>query len=179
MNETGVTGAAALLALLDGRSDFASVADKDWTAAAGLIVKRLLVSAGQTKESLTSLRTAVGEDLFEAQLKSLTHHQAKQLARRLDKAVPDLEVSTAGAAVAHVRTLLAAPADEADTVDPATEETESEPETTETAPESEQAEADTETKPDTPSAEPSSDETSPDDPPPANAYFGRKSFRTG
>lgn len=155
------SGFEAVQALVNASGEFKGVADKDWAAAAGLIVKKLLISAGQTTDSLNTLRDTAGEDIFEAQLKSLTAYQARLLAKRLDKTVPDLEVSTAGAAIAHVRTLLApAVAEPAD--DPVTEE----PETTEDV----KAEAETETVTDDP---PPSPPTAP------NPYFGRKSFRTG
>ncbi|MFN4024700.1 MAG: hypothetical protein ACK4MQ_07700 [Hyphomonas sp.] len=103
-----MSSAGALQALLDARSGFANVPEKDWAAAAGLIVKKLLISAGQTVETVSAIKAAVGDEIFETQLKSLTHHQARQLARRLDKTVPDIEVSTAGAAIAWVRALLTA-----------------------------------------------------------------------
>jgi hypothetical protein len=152
------SGYEALGALLAAQSAFPAVADKDWAAAAGLIVKKLLVSAGQTTESLQALRAAAGEEIFDSQLKTLSHHHAKLLAKRLDKSVPDLEVSTARAAIAHIRALLAGAATPA----PATEETAVTPETvTEAAPES------------------PSDETPPSPPSAPNPYFGRKSFRTG
>jgi hypothetical protein len=159
----GSPGLKAIEALLAVRGDFSAIADKDWAAAAGLIVKKLLVSAGQTHTSLTALQAAVGEDIFDGQLKTLSHHQAKQLARRLDKAAPDLEVSTARAAIAHIRTLLA-PA-------PAAEEQAPEPD----------AEAETKSDPSTDEAvnTPSDDETPPSPPSGPNPYFGRKSFRAG
>ncbi|MEQ9507058.1 MAG: hypothetical protein RLO80_12405 [Hyphomonas sp.] len=154
------SGFEAVQALVNASGDFKGVADKDWAAAAGLIVKKLLISAGQTTDSLNALRATAGEDIFEAQLKSLTPYQAKLLAKRLDKSVPDLEVSTAGAAIAHVRTLLTPAAD------PPTEEPETE---IEAAPET-TTDAETETVTDDP----------PPSPPSApNPYFGRKSFRTG
>jgi hypothetical protein len=103
-----VPGADALRALLGLQDQLDAVTDKEWAAAAGMIVKKLLLSAGQTPDSLAVIKASVGEEIFSAQLKSLTHHQARQLARRLDKRVPDFEVSTASAAIAHVRTLLAA-----------------------------------------------------------------------
>lgn len=106
--DRGVPGADALRALLGLQDQLDAVTDKEWAAAAGMIVKKLLLSAGQTPESLAVIKASVGEEIFTAQLKSLTHHQARQLARRLDKRVPDFEVSTASAAVAHVRSLLAA-----------------------------------------------------------------------
>ena len=102
-----ITGIQAINALLR-LQDQLQVSDKDWAAAAGMIAKKLLLSAGQTPESLAHVQAAIGQDAFNVQLKSLTHHQARQLARRLDKRVPDFEVSTASAAAAHVRKLLAA-----------------------------------------------------------------------
>lgn len=169
----GSPGLKAIEALVAARGDFSAIADKDWAAAAGLIVKKLLVSAGQTHASLTALRDAVGEDIFDGQLKTLSHHQAKQLARRLDKAAPDLEVSTARAAIAYIRTLLApAPAVEEQAPEPETQpETLSDPSTEETIA------ADPATD-DTESAT-SDDETPPLPPAGPNPYFGRKSFRTG
>ncbi len=169
----GPTGFQAIKTLVESQADFRAVADKDWAAAAGLIVKKLLNAAGQTGESLIALRGAVGEEIFEAQLKSLTHHQAKLLARRLDRAVPDLEVSTARAATAVIRTLLApAPAVEEVSPEPEAEtETRSGPSTEETAA------ADPAT--DEAATAPSEDETPPSPPAGPNPYFGRKSFRTG
>jgi hypothetical protein len=165
----GAPGFQAIEALVAAHGTLTGVSDKDWATAAGIIVKKLLISAGQDTASLAALRKSVGDDIFEVQLKSLTHHQARQLARRLDKAVPDLEVSTAAAAIAHVRTLLApAPVaePEASPADPATDE----PETTQE-----------EKQVSVPAQEPES-ETVTDEPPPSppvNPYFGRKSFRTG
>ena len=155
----GPSGFNAIKALVDSSADFRAVADKDWAAAAGLIVKKLLIAAGQTGESLIALRAAVGEEIFEAQLKSLSHHQAKLLAKRLDKSVADLEVSTARAAIAHIRTLLV-PA-------PVVEEKAYEPEAEATDPVTDESETVT---------EPPTDDTPPASP---NPYFGRKSFRTG
>lgn len=169
----GAPGLKAIEALVAARGDFSAIADKDWAAAAGLIVKKLLVSAGQTHASLTALRDAVGDDIFDGQLKTLSHHQAKQLARRLDKAAPDLEVSTARAAIGYIRTLLApAPAVEDKAPKPEAEpETPSDPSTEETTA------ADPATD-ETVNA-PSDDETPPSPPAGPNPYFGRKSFRTG
>lgn len=189
MTQQPASGALALLALLNARSDFAKVGEKDWSAAAGLIVKKLLISAGQTVESIAALKAAVGDDIFETQLKSLTAHQARLLARRLDKTVPDLEVSTAGAAAAWVRDLLDKHARPA----PApTEETA--PEAPAEASETETASAAEDKKPDAWSSggfglglsdeadTPAEDIRDPDPSPPppssGSAYFGRKSFRS-
>lgn len=158
----GASGFRAIKALVDSSADFRAVADKDWAAAAALIVKKLLIAAGQTGESLIALRAAVGEEIFEAQLKSLSHHQAKLLAKRLDKSVPDIEVSTARAAIAHIRALLV----------PGVPPQETSPEPA----------VGTD---DTPADEPEAvtdlpaDDTPPSPPAGPNPYFGRKSFRTG
>ena len=153
---TATGGAGVLAALLDNRDRFAKLGDKDFTAAAGLLVRKLMISAGQTTEDMVLLRETVGNDLFETELKRLTAHQARLLARRLDKHVDDFEVSTAGAAAAHIRQLLngtLAPAEASDAT------------AQEAAPE------------ETPPA----DDTPPTggDDAPKNAYFGRKSFRAG
>jgi hypothetical protein len=156
----GSPGFRAIQALVAAQAGPLSVADKDWAAAAGLIVKKLIVSGGQTPDSLNALRAAVGDEIFDAQLKTLSHHQARLLARRLDKSVPDLEISTARAAIAWIRIALT-PAPEP--VAPPTDE----PAAEEATPQ----EAVTETPDD-----PGTDETPPTTP---NPYFGRKSFRTG
>ena len=169
----GAPGIKAITALLAAAPDLSGVADKDWAAAASLIVKKVLVSAGQTRESLLALRAACGDDIFESQLKSLSHHHARQLARRLDKDVPDLEVSTARAAAAFVRAVLAPPP-EAEA--PATEQP---------AGEAPEPDAGAEPATDRATDNPETVTTTPgDDQPPSppttpNPYFGRKSFRTG
>lgn len=96
----------ALESLLSQRDRFAKLGEKDFTAATMLLVKKLMISAGQTTDDMKDLRETVGADLFETTLKSLTAHQARQLARRMDRSVPDLEVSTAGAACAWIRGLM-------------------------------------------------------------------------
>ncbi|MBY9067277.1 hypothetical protein K1X12_10225 [Hyphomonas sp. WL0036] len=193
----GIHGADALRALLGLQGQLEAVSDKDWAAAAGMIVKKLLLSAGQTPESLAVIKAAVGEDIFLPQLKSLTHHQARQLARRLDKRVPDFEVSTASAAVAHVRDLIAAVALPEAEPEPEAVET-LEVETAEPAETAAETPAEQPAEPkkdawgagslsltdDTPAAEPATTEEKPASsdsettPPAASPYFGRRSFRT-
>ncbi len=151
-------GADALKALLT--QAFSALGEKEYAAAAGLLTKKLMISAGQTVEVMCALRDAVGKDIFEAQLKSLTAHQARLLARRLDKNVPDIEVSTAGAACAWIRDLM-----DARTTDGA-------PVTKAPA---EEIAAETEAAPQpAPLAEPTTPK-----PASSGSYFGRKSFRTG
>ncbi len=162
----GSPGLNAVQALIEAQGTFPAIADKDWAAAASLIVKKLLTSAGQTAESLVALRSAVGAPIFDTQLKTLSHHQARQLARRLDKAVPDLEVSTARAAIAHILILLVPAIPEPAAIDPVTDHITAEPEA---LAEPETAEAET----------PGDGDTPPSPPAAPNPYFGRKSFRTG
>lgn len=192
--EGEVSGIQAVNALL-GLQDTLGVADKDWAAAAGMIAKKLLLSAGQTPESLALVQAAIGHDAFNVQLKSLTHHQARQLARRLDKRVPDFEVSTASAAAAHVRKLLAAvklPEPEIEPVETLEVETAPPEEVSEAAEAVETAAPETKKDAwgagalsltdDAETAAPEETETDstspPPPPPPGSAYFGRKSFRT-
>jgi len=166
----GSPGLNAVQALIEAQGAFPAIADKDWAAAASLIVKKLLTSAGQTAESLIALRKAVGASIFDTQLKTLSHHQAKQLARRLDKSVPDLEVSTARAAIAHILTLLVPAIPEPAEIDPVTDDIAAET-VTGPVPERETAEAETATAGD--------GDTPPSPPATPNPYFGRKSFRAG
>lgn len=189
-SEGGVPGAEALRALLALQPQLDAVTDKEWSAAAGMIVKKLLLSAGQTVDSLAVIKAAVGEEIFTLQLKSLTHHQARQLARRLDKRVPDFEVSTASAAIAHVRDLLAAlPQPEPEPEPVETLEVETAP-PEEAAPEDKPEEkkdawgaASVSLTDDAPAKETATEDKSGDDdaaspPPAASPYFGRRSFRT-
>jgi len=104
---TATGGTAALAALLDNRNRFGKLLDKDFASATGLLVRKLMNAAGQTCDDMIALRDAVGTEIFETELKKLSAHQARLLARRLDKAVDDFEVSTAGAAVAHIRKVMA------------------------------------------------------------------------
>lgn len=157
MNQAaGKSSAEALETLLKARGRFTKLTDKDYAAATAVLVKKLMVSAGQTTDDMNRLRETVGSELFDTVLKSLTAHQARLLARRLDSSAPDLEVSTAGAACAWILSLLKEP--------------EAEPET-ET--ETETANLSEETAPEDPT--PENDPSTPG----KSAYFGRKAFRTG
>jgi hypothetical protein len=117
---TATGGAAALAALLDNRDRFDKLLDKDFAAATGLLVRKLMNAGGQTRDDMIALRDAVGADIFETELKKLSAHQARLLARRLDKTVDDFEVSTAGAAAAHIRKVMSGDASVTETT-PATE----------------------------------------------------------
>tara|TARA_R110000772_G_scaffold22025_2_gene59931 strand:- start:1067 stop:1513 length:447 start_codon:yes stop_codon:yes gene_type:complete len=104
---TATGGTAALAALLDNHDRFGKLLDKDFAAATGLLVRKLMNAGGQTCDDMIALRDAVGAEIFETELKKLSAHQARLLARRLDKTVDDFEVSTAGAAIAHIRKVMA------------------------------------------------------------------------
>ena len=154
-HKRGVDALKSLLSMA-----FSALGEKEYAAAAGLLTKKLMISAGQTVEVMRALRDAVGKDIFEAQLKSLTAHQARLLARRLDKTVPDIEVSTAGAACAWIRDLMDGNTpDTVETAAPVTEAPAEEP--------AAETEAETPAEPETPK------------PASSGSYFGRKSFRTG
>jgi hypothetical protein len=167
-----MSAVSALQALIDARSRFTSVSDKDWAAATGLIVKKLLVSAGQTIGSIRAIRETVGEDIFESQLKALTFHQARLLARRLDKSVPDFEVSTTGAAAAHIRSLLSGRLQPGSFTQPAAPGQTPEADASSRA-QAAGAQTQAQTQPETDRSE-----SPPQSPAGGNAYFGRRSFRT-
>ena len=150
MSQQAAPGSAgALQALVEGRDRFGKLAERDFAAATEILVKKLMISAGQTVDDMIALKETVGAEIFDSVLKSLSAYHARLLARRLDKSVPDLEVSTAGAACAWIRKVMAG-------------------EATDTAPQ--------ETVTETPAAE---DTPPTDDDAPKNSYFGRKAFRTG
>ncbi|WP_373007813.1 hypothetical protein [Hyphomonas sp.] len=150
---TATGGTAALAALLDNRDRFGKLLDKDFAAATGLLVRKLMNAGGQTCDDMAALRDAVGTDIFETELKRLSAHQARLLAKRIDKAVDDFEVSTAGAAAAHIRKVMSG------------DLTMTKPAATPQA--------------DTPATDAPDDRPPTDEGTPRNSYFGRKSFRSG
>ena len=94
--------AGALQAHLEISGRFDKLADKDFAAAASVLIRKLMISAGQTTEDMAALKAAAGDEIFETTLKSLTPHQAKQLARRLDTlAQPRARVRLLLADVSH------------------------------------------------------------------------------
>ena len=66
------SSAKALESLLAQRERFAKLGEKDFAAATALLVKKLMISAGQTTQDMKDLRETVGADLFETTLKSRT-----------------------------------------------------------------------------------------------------------
>lgn len=101
-----VDGKAALTAILTRDDLFTRVKPADLSQAAVKLAKKQLTAAGQGVSDLLALKTALGEDIFEKCLDSLTPHQAKQLARRLDPGAEEMSVNTGPSALRHVRAIL-------------------------------------------------------------------------
>ena len=99
-------GAAALRALLSAPERFDRIADKDLAAAASALAKKQLIASGQTIGDIRALKSAIGDDLFDITLKSLSAYHAKLLAKRLDKTAPEIAIASGSASLAHVRQLL-------------------------------------------------------------------------
>ena len=160
---TGQDSGTRLDALVSARAEFPKLVEKDFAKAAGILIKKLLVSGGQTKDTIARLRELVGSELFDKELKSLTDRQAMMLAKRIDKGVNQADVSTAELASLHVLRLLDGSARVPVESDADASASPAEPEP---APEP-QTEPQPEPEPEPVAARP------------ANAYFGRKSFRVG
>ncbi|MEM7330312.1 MAG: hypothetical protein AAF437_16340 [Pseudomonadota bacterium] len=100
------SGRSALTALLTHEGLFPRVKDKDLTAAAVKLASKQVTAAGLTREDLQALKTALGADVFEKTLESLSPYHIKLLARRLDKTAPEIEVNTGSSALSFVRRVL-------------------------------------------------------------------------
>ncbi len=100
-------GRAALTAILENPDLFSRVKPADLSGAAVKLAKKQMTAAGQDVAVLQSLKTALGADVFDKTLDALSPHHIKQLARRLDKEAPEIQVNTGSSALAHVRKLLA------------------------------------------------------------------------
>ncbi len=99
-------GASALRAMLDTPAMFPRLKQPDWTAAAIKLAKKQIIAAGQTTEALIDLQTAIGEDIFQRTLDTLTAHQAKQLAKRIDPDVNQETIASCNMSLRHIRTIL-------------------------------------------------------------------------
>lgn len=99
-------GRAALAAILAHEATFPRLKDSDFVAASTKLARKQVIAAGLTLDDLTALKTTLGADVFEKTLDSLTPHQIKLLARRLDKDAPEIEVNTGSSALSYVRQLL-------------------------------------------------------------------------
>jgi hypothetical protein len=110
-------GHTALSAILTHDGLFPRVKDKDLIAAAIKLASKQVTAAGLTSDDLLALKAALGAEVFEKTLESLSPYHIKLLARRLDKDAPEIEVNTASSALSYVRQILS------DGTPPATTET--------------------------------------------------------
>lgn len=99
-------GRAAFKAMLDAETVFRGIRPRDWSSAAVKLAKRALFAGGQDRNDILAIRSALGEDIFEKALDSLSAHHMKQLARRVDPGVDAETIATGASALAHIRAVL-------------------------------------------------------------------------
>lgn len=100
------SGRSALTALLTHEGLFPRVKDKDLAAAAVKLASKQVTAAGLGRDDLLAIKSALGAEVFEKTLESLSPYHIKLLARRLDKTAPEIEVNTGSSALAFVRKVL-------------------------------------------------------------------------
>lgn len=100
------SGRSALTALLTHEGLFPRVKDKDLAAATIKLASKQVTAAGLGRDDLLAIKSALGADIFDKTLESLSPYHIKLLARRLDKTAPDIEVNTASSALGFVRNIL-------------------------------------------------------------------------
>ncbi|MEM9054176.1 MAG: hypothetical protein AAGB16_02520 [Pseudomonadota bacterium] len=120
-------GRAALSAILAHEELFPRVKPADLSAAAIKLARKQIIAAGLTREDLITLKTTLGEDVFEKTLDSLTPHHVKLLARRLDKNAPEIEVNTGSSALSYIRQILGGEISQSDPPPKAADEAEIQP----------------------------------------------------
>lgn len=112
-------GRAALIAILDHPDLFSRVKPGDLASAATKLARKQLTAAGQGLADLHKLKETLGEDVFEKSLDSLSPHHLKQLARRLDKGAPEIEINTGSSALSHIRALMRGTVSPSEAAEPA------------------------------------------------------------
>lgn len=100
------SGRSALTALLTHEGLFPRVKDKDLAAATIKLASKQVTAAGLGRDDLLAIKSALGADIFDKTLESLSPYHIKLLARRLDKTAPEIEVNTASSALGFVRNIL-------------------------------------------------------------------------
>lgn len=100
------SGRSALTALLTHEGLFPRVKDKDLAAATVKLASKQVTAAGLGRDDLLAIKSALGTEIFEKTLESLSPYHVKLLARRLDKTAPEIEVNTGSSALAFVRKVL-------------------------------------------------------------------------
>ncbi|MEP1144015.1 MAG: hypothetical protein ABJH52_09860 [Henriciella sp.] len=99
-------GRAALSAILANESLFPRIKEADFSAVASKLARKQVTAAGLSRDDLLALKTSLGDEVFEKTLDGLSPHHVKLLARRLDRAAPEIEVNTGSSALSYVRQLL-------------------------------------------------------------------------
>lgn len=150
-----VDGRAAVAAMLAHPDRFKRVKPGDWAGLAVKLARKQVTAAGQDADDLRAIRDALGEDIFDKTLDSLSATQAKQLVARIDPASPEDVRKTGASALAHVRGVLAGDGAPDKAAPPSGKDGE------------------------THAASPAGTDQATEPGTPRNAYFGRKAFRTG
>ena len=101
-----IDGKAAMAAMLRAPETFRNIKDGDWALSARQLAKKQLIAGRQTLSDIIAIRDALGDDIFDKTLDSLTARQARQLAARLDNDRGQDDFKTGTAALSHVRALL-------------------------------------------------------------------------
>lgn len=99
-------GRAALSTILNTPDLFPKLKASDFSALAVKLARKQVTAGGLTLRDHHALRTALGEDIYQKTLDSLSAHQAKQLAKRIDKSAPDIALKTGSSALSHIRDVL-------------------------------------------------------------------------
>ena len=99
-------GRSALSAMLSNPTLFGKLKPADYSAIAVKLARKQVTAGGLTLQDQLALRQVLGDDVYEKTLDSLSAHQAKQLAKRIDKTAPDTVLKTGSTALSHIRDLL-------------------------------------------------------------------------
>lgn len=101
-----IDGKAAMAAMLRAPETFRRIRDNDWALSARQLAKKQLIAGRQKVADIAAIRDALGDDIFNKTLESLTTNQAKQLAARIDRDKRQGDFRTGSEALAHVHKLL-------------------------------------------------------------------------
>lgn len=99
-------GRTALTAILNNPDLFKKLKSSDFSAIAVKLARKQVTAGGLTLTDQQKLRAALGEDVYQKTLDSLSAYQAKQLAKRIDKTAPQNALKTGTAALTHIRDVL-------------------------------------------------------------------------
>ena len=115
-------GRSALNAMLAQPGLFPRISPADYSAAALKLAKKQIIAGGLGHADQLALKTALGEDIYEKTLDSLTAYQIKLLAKRLDPSATPEALASGAMALDHVRAVLSGqavtPAAQTDTTAP-------------------------------------------------------------